>query len=130
MVQVRAISRADINDFLPLVAAYQDWNGAGPTTHTKNKLFFQRFLEPSKYGIWLGASIDGSSAGFATLCWSDSSVAASDVALIEDLFVDPYYRDRGVGKALMEAGACAARARGATRLDLTVGADACTASAL
>jgi GNAT superfamily N-acetyltransferase len=59
------------------------------------------------------AEQDGSVVGFAT--WAK---AASTVEL-EDLFVDPGYRRRGIATALVRRIAEVTRARGAERLEVT-----------
>jgi GNAT superfamily N-acetyltransferase len=59
------------------------------------------------------AEQDGSVVGFAT--WADSSGTME----LEDLFVDPDYRRRGIAAALVSRIAQVLRARGAERLEVT-----------
>ena len=66
--------------------------------------------------VWgLGAHLDGQLVGithylFHTGTWND------EVCYLQDLFVDPAVRGRGVARALIEAVAKAALARGAEKL--------------
>jgi ribosomal protein S18 acetylase RimI-like enzyme len=59
------------------------------------------------------AEQDGSVAGFAT--WADTVGSVE----LEDLFVDPGYRRRGIATALVSRIAEILRARGAERLEVT-----------
>ena len=63
----------------------------------------------------MGAHVDGKLAGIAhylfhTATWN------KEVCYLQDLFVDPALRGRGVARALIEAVAAAARERGAEKL--------------
>jgi ribosomal protein S18 acetylase RimI-like enzyme len=68
----------------------------------------------------LVALVDGEVAGYVRL-GRPSPLAASDhVVMIQGLAVDPARQRQGVGRALMDAAATEARARGARRLRLRV----------
>jgi GNAT superfamily N-acetyltransferase len=115
-VDVRPLVRGELADVLPLIAAYQRFYGAEPDD-TRNAAFFARFLEPSDRGLLLGAFDSGSApAGYACLYWTSSSVSATDVVLLNDLFVAPEHRGAGVGEALIAATVAVARDRGAARV--------------
>jgi ribosomal protein S18 acetylase RimI-like enzyme len=64
------------------------------------------------------AEQDGSVVGFAT--WAE----ADGVLELEDLFVDPDYRRRGIAAALVARIAEVLRARGAERLEVTANSHA------
>ncbi|PZS18067.1 MAG: GNAT family N-acetyltransferase [Pseudonocardiales bacterium] len=59
------------------------------------------------------AEVDGSVVGFAT--WAD----ADGVIELEDLFVDPSWRRRGIADALVKRIADVMRAQGVERLEVT-----------
>jgi GNAT superfamily N-acetyltransferase len=61
--------------------------------------------------------------GFACLYWTFSSSHAAEVALMNDLFVAEGNRGRGVGLALIEAAAEAARAKGKRHLEWLTAVD-------
>jgi GNAT superfamily N-acetyltransferase len=63
------------------------------------------------------AEEDGSVIGFAT--WAGTAAAME----LEDLFVDPGYRRRGIATALVSRIAGIVRARGAERLEVTANPD-------
>jgi GNAT superfamily N-acetyltransferase len=54
--------------------------------------------------------------GFATIYWSWSTVSASRIAIMNDLFVQPAARGTGVAEALIEECRIRARAGGARSL--------------
>ena len=116
-VVVRAISEGEVEEFVPLTFAYRDWYQAHPISHAQNADFFRKFLQPSQHGLWLGAKVNNEPVGFATIYWTHSSLAASDIALLNDLYVVLEHRGSGVGRALMHASVCASQARGLRRLD-------------
>ena len=63
----------------------------------------------------LGARLDGTLVGFAHFFFHPT-VWLADACHLQDLFVDPAARNRGVARALIEAVAATARERGAFRL--------------
>jgi GNAT superfamily N-acetyltransferase len=116
MVTVRPLRPEELGSALPLIAGYQRFYRAEPDDE-RNRAFFSRFLEPSDDGLLLGAWEDDQLVGFATTYWTFSSTRARDIALMNDLFVVPGQRGSGVGRALIEACAAAARARGCAHLE-------------
>jgi ribosomal protein S18 acetylase RimI-like enzyme len=82
-----------------------------------NMLAHPEFLILGPEGLAEGrthvAEQDGSVAGFAT--WAETAGSIE----LEDLFVDPGYRRRGIATALVSCIAEIVRARGAGRLEVT-----------
>ena len=66
------------------------------------------------------AEADGVSAGFALFFHNYSTFLAQSGIYLEDLFVRPAYRGRGVGKALLRVLADIAVTRGSGRLEWSV----------
>lgn len=106
-----------LDELSPLIAGYQRSYGAYEPDENRNRQFFPRFLESDDSGMILGAHLDSTLVGFATLYWTFSSVAARDTALLNDLFVDPGFRKRGVARTLLSACVAEAESRGFHRLD-------------
>ena len=73
---------------------------------------------------------DGTPAGFTQLYPTFSSVRAARVWVLNDLFVAPGARKRGVAQALLDAAAAFARGDGAIRLELETTPENATAQAL
>jgi GNAT superfamily N-acetyltransferase len=77
-------------------------------------------------GAWRGDEL----VGYACLYWHFSSTQAAETVLMNDLFVSEAARGRGVGRALIEAGATVARERDAIKLEWSTQPDNLTAQRL
>src|SRR5258708_6421889 len=115
-LEVRPIADQELDEVLPLIAAYQTFYRAEPDVE-RNRRFFSRFLHPSKEGLLLGAWLNGELGGFATLYWFFSSTKAAESVLMNDLFVREDIRGAGVGRALIDRAIDETRRRGAAHLD-------------
>jgi GNAT superfamily N-acetyltransferase len=128
-VQVEPLSERDYERVLPLIAGYQRFYRVEPDEE-RNRGFFRRFLAPSEDGLLLGAWVDEDLVGFATLYWTFSSTHTAEAALMNDLFVAEGHRGEGIGLALIEASAAAARERGMHHLEWFTALDNETAQRL
>jgi len=116
-VQVRPVTHADLAALLASIADYQRFYGNDAPDDDHNAWFFGRFVAPSERGMLIGAyDEDGSSAGYTCLYWTHSSISATDVVLLNDLYVRPSHRGKGVGEALIAAARDVARERGCSHL--------------
>jgi GNAT superfamily N-acetyltransferase len=121
-VRLGPMHEEDLPAALPLFAGYQRFYQAEPDD-AANLRFFRRFIAPSDEGLLLGAWAGGELMGFACLYWTFSSVHAAEVALMNDLFVKEGNRGEGIGYALIEASAEAARRRGMRHLEWLTAVD-------
>ncbi len=117
---------------LPLIADYQRFYGVEQPDDDHNRQFFRRFLADGGAGMLLIARDDDTKqiAGHACLYWSQSSISARDVVLMNDLYVKPEHRGTGAGRALIDAAAQVARDRGAAHLEWQTAPDNVTAQRL
>jgi GNAT superfamily N-acetyltransferase len=130
-VEVGAVRKEDFEALLPLIAAYQRFYKVEEIDGDRNRSFFRRFVEPSDDGRLLAARDgDGLIVGYACLYWHFSSLQATETVLMNDLYVVPEARGRGVGRALIEASAAVARERGAAWLEWATAPDNHTAQRL
>jgi GNAT superfamily N-acetyltransferase len=128
-IRVEPLTESEYEQVLPLIAGYQRFYRTEPD-EARNRAFFRRFLAPSEDGLLLGAWKDGEIVGFATLYWTFSSTHAAEAALMNDLFVAEGHRGEGIGLALIEASAAAARERGMHHLEWFTALDNETAQRL
>jgi ribosomal protein S18 acetylase RimI-like enzyme len=125
-MEISRVDRGGLEALLPLIAGYQRFYGVEEPDDARNRAFFARFCDGDA-GILLQARGDEGVVGFATVYWTQDSIAADDVAVLYDLFVDSGSRGLGVGRALIEAAADAARERGLSTLSWMTAVDNHTA---
>lgn len=128
--RIEPLSEAQLEQLLPLIAAYQRFYEVEDVDNERNRAFFTRFIAPSEDGMLLGAWRDDELLGYACLYWHFTSLVPAKTVLMNDLYVDPAARSQGIGRALIEASASVARERGAHRLEWATAPDNKTAQRL
>jgi GNAT superfamily N-acetyltransferase len=107
-VEIRPAREDEIEEMLPLIRAYCEFYETEPNDDGLRHMFRTLINEPSQGAVFI-ARDGGSAVGFASLDWKWSSLKAARVGFLEDLFVDPAVRGKGIADALIEA--CAGRCR-------------------
>ena len=115
---VRRASLADVELVAPLFDAYRQFYERTPDL-TLAREFLRERLQREQSVIFLALRSDGSAAGFTQLYPSFSSASAQRIFILNDLFIDPSARRRGVGQRLLDAAAEFGRSEGAIRLTLS-----------
>jgi GNAT superfamily N-acetyltransferase len=129
-VEIAPIAVEELEQLLPLIAAYQRFYEVEEISDERNRAFFRRFVAPSEDGLLLGARSEGRLVGYACLYWHFSSTKASETVLMNDLYVEEPGRGKGIGRALVEATAEVARERGAASVEWSTAPDNHTAQRL
>jgi GNAT superfamily N-acetyltransferase len=129
-LRIEPIAVGQMDELLPLIAAYQRFYEVEEVDDERNRAFFSRFIAPSEDGMLLGARHDGELLGYVCLYWSFTSLVPAETVLMNDLYVSPEARSQGIGRALIEASATIGRERGAQRLEWMTQADNETAQRL
>jgi len=129
-LRIEPIAAAQMEDLLPLIAAYQRFYEVEEIDDERNRAFFSRFLASSEDGLLLGAWRDRALLGYACLYWTFTSLVPAEIVLMNDLYVRPETRGEGIGRALIEASAAIARERGAHHLQWVTAPDNETAQRL
>ena len=100
-IAIRQASRADLADLLELMREFYAEAGY-PLTADRARAAFLPLLDAGGPGqVWL-ADLDGQVAGHLVLTFCYSMEYGGRSAFIDDLFVRPALRNRGLGRALMQ----------------------------
>jgi GNAT superfamily N-acetyltransferase len=114
---IRPVEESDLDELLPLMRGYCDFYEVDPSD--EDLLLMSRTLisDPEREGIQLLARDDtGRAIGFATIFWTWTTLSASRLGVMNDLFVAADARGGGAADALIAACAERCRERGATEL--------------
>ena len=115
---IAAVTEADLPDLLPLMRGYCDFYEVDPPDDALLALSRTLISDPEREGLQLIArDDDGTAVGFATVFWTWSTLSASRLGVMNDLFVSDRARGGGVADDLIAACAKRCRERGATSLD-------------
>jgi GNAT superfamily N-acetyltransferase len=130
MFRIEPISAGQFETLLPMISDYQRFYEVEKIDHERNRAFFARFIDPSEDGMLIGAWNGRQLLGYACLYWHFSSLSVAETVLMNDLYVEESARGQGVGRALIDAAAEVARARGAHCLEWSTAPDNHTAQRL
>ena len=114
-LQIRPISAADHEQWLPLWQGYQTFYQASIAAET-SAITWQRFLDPAEPMHAALAWRDGAAIGLVHWIFHRSCWTVGDYCYLQDLFVAKNIRGGGVGRALIEHVYAAAQAAGANRV--------------
>ena len=103
--------------FIRELAEYEREPESAMATHAD--LMRDGFTEPKRFHCLI-AECDGAPAGFALYFYNYSTWRGHAGIYIEDLFVRPVFRGKGIGKALLARVAAIAVAEGCPRLEWAV----------
>ncbi|MBN7138093.1 hypothetical protein A7A76_03130 [Lysobacter enzymogenes] len=126
---IRRARSADLDLVAPLFDRYRHFYTQRDDAEVSRAFIGER-LQRGDSVLLLAALDDAAAAGFVQLYPTFSSVRAARVWVLNDLFVEPGARRRGVARALLEAAAEFARNDGAARLELETDHDNAQAQAL
>lgn len=120
---MRAARPADVPDLLGLVAQYWSFEGlAGFDARRLSRELERLCAREHPGGAWI-AHADGAPAGYLLLVYVFSLEHHGLTAEIDELFVLPQYRGRGLGAQLLRAAEAAAAAAGCTNISLQLRRD-------
>lgn len=121
-VTVRSADRGDVPQLLALVRRYWDYQHIDGFEALRVELLLQQLLaEPHLGAAWV-AEADGRLTGYLIAVTALSLEHGGVMAEIDEFFVLPEARVRGVGTQLLAAAEAALAARGCRRLQLQLAA--------
>ena len=101
---ITRVAIADLDELLPLMRGYCDFYEVAPGDAALRTLALSLIEHPDTSGVQVMArDDDGTAIGFATLFWSFSTLAATSIGVMNDLYVDAGARSQGVGAELIRA---------------------------
>jgi len=115
-MELRRAGLADLPLLVPLFDGYRGFYRQ-PSDPGLAERFLRERLERDESVIYL-ACVEGSAAGFVQLYPSFWSIAARRSWILNDLFVAPAFRGRGIGRVLLERARAHAEATGYGGLSL------------
>ena len=119
-VLVRRALPADGPAFLALVRALAAFESLPPPADdAAARLVADAFADPPRYELWV-AEVDGAVAAYAATFMTYSTFRARPTLFLEDLFVHPDARRRGVATAVLARLRAEAEARGCGRFEWMV----------
>jgi GNAT superfamily N-acetyltransferase len=99
-VSFRAASTADERTFLPMMEALWFHEGISFDASAIREALDVLFSDPLLGRVWL-ALVEGDVAGYAMGTWGFSTEQGGRFLLLDELFVLPAFRGRGVGAATL-----------------------------
>jgi GNAT superfamily N-acetyltransferase len=128
---IAIVTEADLVELLPMMRGYCDFYDVHPSDAALLALSRALIADPQREGVQLIArDADGRALGFATIFWTWSTLSASRVGVMNDLFVEPAARGLRVGEQLMAACLEQCRAHGADSLEWQTARENTTAQRL
>ena len=127
------IGRVDVVDLpilMPMLRAYCDFYEVDPRDDRLVALCRALIDDPTEGEQAIARGAEGEPLGFATVYWTWQTLYASRVGVLNDLFVVPDARGRGVGQALIEHCRGLCRKRAASKLVWETAVDNHTAQRL
>ncbi len=118
-IEISAATRADVALVLELVRELAHFERLESEVTATHALMENALFGDPPCAFCAIARVDGNSAGFALYFRNFSTFLAKPGIYLEDLFVRPKFRGRGIGTALLEHLARIAVAQGAGRFEWT-----------
>ena len=114
---IATVTENDLPELLPLMRGYCDFYEVSPSDDALLEMSRTLIADPELEGVQLIArDDDGRAVGFATIFWTWSTLSASRLGVMNDLFVAETARGGGAANELIAACAERCRDRGATSL--------------
>lgn len=95
----------DLEDLLELISEYQEESEAfeEPADEEQAEAYLREIIKNEQAGmIFIGRTSSGQPVGFITVCYTPSTLHASKLPMVLDLFVVPDMREKGFGHQLFD----------------------------
>ena len=119
-IRIRKASREDAALLLQLIKELAEFEKISPEVTTTKEILGESLFGVKPAAEAVIAELDGKTAGFAVYFNNFSTFVGRPGIYIEDLYVRPEHRGRGIGKALLKHCAAAALERNLGRVEWAV----------
>ena len=96
LLNIRKCTKEDADSIFKIICQLE---GENPSRDDFNKVFFSNLEKPEIY--YIIAEFNSKIIGFASMHIQQLLHHTGNVAEIEELFIDPFYRNRGYGEELL-----------------------------
>ena len=119
-IAIRPATRADVPLILQFIRELAEYEKLAHEVTATEALLAEHLFGPRQFVEAMIAQLDGESVGFALFFHNFSTFVGRPTLYLEDLFVRPAARGKGVGRALLRELARLAIQRNCGRLEWTV----------
>lgn len=119
-VSIRPATRRDVPQVVRLVRDLAAFEKLGPPSPAAVRRYVKHGFGPKRYFRILLVKLDGAAVGYAFYFFTYSTFLARPSLYLEDVFVLPEARSRGVGREIMRALGRIARKEGCGRMEWCV----------
>jgi len=123
MPQIRQATVEDVPSLLPLVEGYWAWEGIAGFDSPRASAQLARLLAEPRLGRGWTAFVDGMPVGYLLAVYVFSLEHSGLTAEIDELFVLPQHRGRGIGAQLLRMAESTFASAGCTRVSLQLSRD-------
>lgn len=119
-VRLRRAEHSDSAVLLGLIRSLAEFEKLPPPdAEAEQRLIEDAFGRNPRFEAWLAMADDGKAAGYAIVFETYSTFLARPTLFLEDLFVLPEFRGRGIGTAILRHFISLASKRGCGRMEWT-----------
>lgn len=117
--RIFSTSPSDIDELLPLMRAFYAGERLPYDEAVLRRALGELWIEPLHGGAWL-ARVDEEPVGYGVLCCGFSLEYGGRDAFVDELYVRPRWRGKGIGNLLLDALEAGCRSSGVAALHLEV----------
>lgn len=121
-IELKLATDENLNQLLPLVSAYHEFENIESSAAKRESALRRLVSDPALGGIWL-VYAGQSPAGYIALCRGFSIEFNGFDAFVDEFYLSPQYRGRGIGRKVLEAIKVEAREMDIGALHLEVSRD-------
>src|SRR6185437_16876266 len=120
MVTIRDAIKSDVPAILGFVRELAEYEKLAHEVSATTELLDSALFGESPRAFAMICEVDGKAVGFALCFYNFSTFLGRPGIYLEDIYVQPAYRGRGIGRAVIKRIAAKAKAEGCGRIEWSV----------